>query len=178
MHGLYDGHTRAQRKRRDERLHAVRAGAARLPYEGDLAPDRESRPRGHVDRHDLDLGAWAWKPFVDQRMVFPKLSIVALARWTGNRQGVLELIGGLAAQAVVALLLFRLVRDLARGDDDRRDAQAWIVLLLFWPLLLFRFQNPWYSMPSRPVKITSATTWTRFAFSVTRSSTTSSSGSS
>lgn len=98
------------------------------------------------ERTVLEQLRFYWEPFVDQKMVFPKLLIVYLAKVTRNNHYWLEILFGLLGQisvlAIVAYLI-KMIRHLTQ------KTQAALILtssfLLFWPNLLVRFQHHWYS---------------------------------
>jgi hypothetical protein len=85
-------------------------------------------------------------PFVDQQMFFPKVVIDRLANWTANRHYGLEILLGWLAQCAALGVVWILV---SRSHIRNRSLHISLILasslLLFWPVQLFRFQNPWYS---------------------------------
>ncbi len=91
------------------------------------------------------LAAFLWQPFVDQTMVLPKASILALAKTSHGPHLGIELALGFAAQLVVLAC----VRAMATRSELAPRAQQTLVVaaafVLFWPLLLVRFQHHWYS---------------------------------
>lgn len=92
---------------------------------------------------------WAtflWEPFVDQKMVGPKLLIWGLSHFTNNRHLLLEIFLGFAMQLGALVICTRLARQTA-GLPGRKFVlwRAFTASLLFWPLLLWRFQHHWYS---------------------------------
>jgi hypothetical protein len=85
-----------------------------------------------------------WAPFVDQKMVFPKMMIDRLAQWTGNRHYGLEIVFGLVSQLFVVVVLWGLGRETDQWERNRARLGVGLALL-FWPYLAFRFQHHWYS---------------------------------
>lgn len=90
--------------------------------------------------------AFFWGSFVDQKMVGPKMLIWGLSRLTNYRHLRLEIVAGLVMQFGVLLIAARLAQR-TPGLPGRRQGFWWafISALLFWPLLLGRFQHHWYS---------------------------------
>jgi hypothetical protein len=87
-----------------------------------------------------------WSPCVDQRMVFPKAAITALALLTDNRHYAIEIGLGFAAQVMVLFAFLAVLRPLRTGRV-LPDTLLWLApaYLLFWPVQWPRFQNHWYS---------------------------------
>lgn len=88
--------------------------------------------------------AFYWAPFVDQKMVFPKLLIERLFHWTGNKHLPLEILIGLICQAFIAALGWKLCPP-SESVNESRIRLGVILALFFWPYLAFRFQHHWYS---------------------------------
>lgn len=88
--------------------------------------------------------AFYWAPFVDQKMVFPKLLIERLFHWTGNTHLALEILIGLLCQAFIAALGWKLGPP-SESIHESRIRLGVILGLFFWPYLAFRFQHHWYS---------------------------------
>ena len=87
-----------------------------------------------------------WEPFVDQKMVGPKLLIWGLSQLTDNRHLALEIAFGFVMQLGVLVISVHLAQHTA-GIPYRRNGFWWAFAsaLLFWPFFLFRFQHHWYS---------------------------------
>lgn len=98
-----------------------------------------------------DWGFWQrlsalWRPFVDQRMVLPKLVVGGLwrlFRWRGFQ---VEIALSLILQlALWRLALRALKRDASLSATARSLAGLIASALLFWPYLLISFQHSWYA---------------------------------
>lgn len=89
---------------------------------------------------------YLWEPFVDQKMVFPKILIIWLARATQNHHYWLEIVFGLLGQLAVLAVVAYLIT-MARSLAPRVKTHLLLIasFLLFWPNLLLRFQHHWYS---------------------------------
>lgn len=85
-----------------------------------------------------------WAPFVDQRMVFPKLLIERLFSWTGNNHYGLEIAFGFLCQGLCVAICYAFGPP-SEQVRERRIRLGVTLLLLFWPYLSFRFQHHWYS---------------------------------
>lgn len=89
---------------------------------------------------------YAWEPFVDQKMVFPKSLIRYLAVATGNNHYGLEIVFGIIGQLVVLFIVASLI---TRTPSLTSKNKSILILisswLLFWPNILIRFQHHWYS---------------------------------
>ncbi len=96
-----------------------------------------------------DWSSWVgflWESFVDQKMVGPKFLIWGLSQLTNYRHLTLEIVAGLVMQSGILIICVRLAQH-TPGLPGRRQGFWWafVAALLFWPLLLMRFQHHWYS---------------------------------
>jgi hypothetical protein len=98
------------------------------------------------ERSFFDQIRFLWEPFVDQRMVFPKIVISYLAWATQNTHYPLEIVFGLLGQCLVLSIALYLI--INNGNlSPQAKPRLFLVssALLFWPNLLLRFQHHWYS---------------------------------
>ncbi|MBI3658333.1 MAG: hypothetical protein HY232_18160 [Acidobacteria bacterium] len=89
--------------------------------------------------------AYYWEPFVDQRMVFPKIMIGGLSRLPYTLHFALEIAFGFAARLAMLYLLWRLIRQTEGSERNKTIAGLACAFLLFWPLQQVIFQHHWYS---------------------------------
>lgn len=86
-----------------------------------------------------------WEPFVDQRMVFPKMTIALLSRLPADWHFPLEIALGFATRLGMLGLLWALIRRRDWPEKNKTIALLATAFLLFWPVQQIIFQHHWYS---------------------------------
>ncbi|MBI1746927.1 MAG: hypothetical protein HYR55_10115 [Acidobacteria bacterium] len=89
--------------------------------------------------------AFFWEAFVDQRMVFPKITIALLSRLPLHQHFPLEIALGFAARLIMLYLVGRFIHKMEGPEENKIIAWLAGAFLLFWPLQQIIFQHHWYS---------------------------------
>lgn len=89
--------------------------------------------------------SYAWKPFVDHRALFPRITIDLLRWLTNNRHYTLETVLGFLSRLAVLYLLWLFI--LGTDLSNHNKVLVWLaaVFLIFWPIQLPVLQLQWYS---------------------------------